>query len=64
MNQRVNPDYKNSLINNTYNEDGQNAIQNEIYNQVTNVVSSFFSKMDQKNTHYRQKSKSEMGFAH
>ena len=44
-------------------KDDRKSIEKELYNQVSNVVSSFFSRLDSKPNHCRQKSKSDLGFA-
>lgn len=60
--QRFNPDYRYSNINNVMVEGGRESIEKELYHQVSNVVSSFFNKIDHQPNHCRQKSKSDLGF--
>lgn len=54
--------FRNSHIHSNMIRDWEN-LEKELYSQVSNVVSSFlYSKFEPQSNHWRQKSKSEMGF--
>lgn len=57
---RINQDMGNSHIWNC--DTGRQSMENELMNHVSNAVSSFLSMHDEKGTHCRKKSKSDLGF--
>lgn len=56
-----NDNYRSSYLNGNWTNNCQ-TLEKELYNQVSNVVSSFFSKFEPPNNHFRQKSRSQIGF--